>query len=189
MGPVLPGRYPVQSRSCAVAVGSSPKNAGIVESAGWRLPSRPCLVGHAPTRAPTIHPGPAGRQGGRCLVLDLVLALIPSIGCGTYLRTWQAGGGGGRKLGRWKEEADSAGQMTRGAYANQGHVERCAALVWKVRARSLTATARTVPRRCSSPDNLSSFQPLHATLGSCSCSGSGSGSGYVYLAQQILSLA
>ncbi|KAI7782121.1 hypothetical protein LA080_013797 [Diaporthe eres] len=38
-----------------------------------------CLVGpvgHASARAPAIHLGPAGRQGGRCLVLALALALV-----------------------------------------------------------------------------------------------------------------
>lgn len=43
-------------------------------------------------------------------------------------------------------------------HANQGKVEGSNTLAQKVRARCLTATARTVPRRCSSADNLSSCQ-------------------------------
>lgn len=147
-----------------------------------------------PTRAPAILPWPAGRLGGRCLVLFLVLNFLPvsfslplvvetAAGpvwanlAGRRARRKEVWSGSRRQIlysslrvfssldwpaeqgyRVWKEEVDSAGKKTAGDHANQGKVDGRCSLVWKVRGRSLTAAARTVPRRCSSPDSLSSFQ-------------------------------
>lgn len=60
-----------------------------------------------PTRAPAILLGPAGRLGGRCLVLFLVLNFPPLSRHGTPAgpswAIWQAVGRGRRKLGRWRQ--------------------------------------------------------------------------------------
>lgn len=58
----------------------------IVECLGRCLPGRPCLV--MPQHEPQpFHLGPAGRQGGRCLVLVRVrvLVFLPLVGEGAYL--------------------------------------------------------------------------------------------------------
>ena len=159
---------------CLLCVAVQPTNA-----ASWSrrcLPGRPCWS-CPETRAPA-HPSlgrQVARSPGRPLPRPRSWASFPFLSPwkhlpGRRLRSLVGGGAvddrycycasspmAARRPG-WKEEADSAGKTRGGGHANQGKVDDHHSLARKVRGTSLTATARTVPRRCSRPDNLSSFQ-------------------------------
>jgi hypothetical protein len=162
---------------CLLCAAVQPTNAA--SWSRWCLPGRPCWS-CPETRAPA-HPSlgrQVARSPGRPLPRPRSWASFPFLSPWKHLpgrrlrrkEAWSAEGQSttdivtahhrqmaARRPG-WKEEADSAGKTRGGGHANQGKVDDNHSLAQKVRGTSLTATARTVPRRCSRPDNLSSFQ-------------------------------